>query len=211
MIYFIQKLAWVVTKSLAIIFLGFKVEGQHNFKRIKQNQFIIVANHFGYIDAFLASDAVPLFKFLRTDFRYMTTPKWIDVYPFIKLCGSYPIYRGQKSLEETLESTEEFLKDGKSLLIFPEGGFAINGEKKPVRRGIAYLAQKYNLPIIPVAISGSDQLNGVNKFDMKKMFSNKYSVKAKVGKPFYYSDIAKSGESYQEVAQKMMKRVYIML
>lgn len=202
---------WAPFRLVVGFFLHFQVKGQENFRQIKKKQYIIIANHFGYLDAFLVSAVIPFFHFLGTNFRYMTTPKWIELYPFIKYFGAYPIYRKLETIEKTLEETENLIKTGKSLLIFPVGGFPKDGQKPLAKQGVAYLSKKYNLQVIPVVLHGSDSINGNESLDVKKFFSRHYNVHARVGKPFYYSDIAKSGDSYQEVAQKMMENVNSML
>ncbi len=211
MVYIFQKLIWPIFVAIIRITLRFGVSGQKNFKKLKSNQYIVVANHCGYFDAFLVCASIPFFHFLKTDFRYMMKPKWLKAYPFVKLFGAYPIYRKQESLEKTLAGTEEYLKNGKNILIFPEGTFPKNGEKPRPKRGIAYLSKKYNLPIVPIALKGSDGLNGDNKADFGRLFSGKFRVKVRVGEPFYYNDVADDEISQEKAAEKIMERVNIML
>ncbi|MBT4277298.1 1-acyl-sn-glycerol-3-phosphate acyltransferase [Candidatus Falkowbacteria bacterium] len=211
MIYFFQKLVWIPLVILFKIFLKFEVKGQENFKLIKNKQYFIVANHLGYLDAFLVSGSIPFFRFLKVNLRYMITPKWFKRYPFVKFLGAYPVYRKQESLEKTLVKTEELIKKGKHMLIFPEGTFRKSEEGPKPRQGIAYLSKKYNLPIIPIALRGSDGTNGDNRFDIKRFFSSKSQVKVKIGEPFYYQDVAEEGMDNFMVAEKIMQRVREML
>lgn len=210
MVYIFQKLIWPPFVFVVKIFLHFGVRGQENFKLIKGNQYFIVSNHRGHLDPFLVSAAVPFFHFLKLNFRYMTKPQWFKVYPFIKLFGAYPLHRKQETLEQTLSMTEKFIKEGKDILIFPEGTIPKPGESIPAKQGIAYLAKKYKLPILPMFIEGSRNLNSDNNLDLKKIFSRKYQVKIKIGKPFYYDDVASGDMDYHTAAQKIMERVNVL-
>jgi 1-acyl-sn-glycerol-3-phosphate acyltransferase len=211
MVYIFQKLIWFPFVLAVKIFLKFNVKGQKNFRKLKTNKYIIVANHLGFLDAYLVSASIPFFHFLKTSFRYMMKPKWFTIYPFVRWFGAYPVYRKQGSLEKTLESTEEYIKKGKNILIFPEGTFPKEGERPKPKQGIVYLSKKYNLPILPIALKGSDGLNGDGKLDFKKVFSRKYRVNIEVGEPFYYNEIADDNTDWQDAAKKIMDRVNTML
>ena len=211
MVYLYQKLVWPPFTLFAKFFLKLKVRGQKNFKKIKKKQYFIVSNHLGYLDAFLVCAAVPFFHFLKTDFRYMVSPKWYETYPIVKYFGAYPLYRKQETLEKTLESTEEYIGKGKNMLIFPEGGFPKFGIRQKPKKGIGYLAKKYNFPILPVAIKGSDSVNGQNGLSVKNLFSGKHNIEINIGEPFFYADVADENMDYQTVADKIMDRVNIML
>lgn len=210
-IYFFQKIIWLPLLIIFKLFLHLKIKGCKNFKLIKKKQYFIIANHRGFLDAYLVCAAIPFFHFLKINFRYMIKPYWLKVYPIVKLFGAYPVYRKKGNLKKTLADTEQFIKNGKNLLIFPEGTFPKNNKPLPAKQGIGYLAKKYNLPIVPIALFGSDGVNGNKKIDFKKIFSKKCHIKIKIGKPFYYSDVSNYSDDNLTVAQKIMERVNVML
>jgi len=92
-IYIFQKLIWFPCLIIFKFFFHFKIKNKKNFKLLEKNQFFIVSNHKGYFDAFLISTSIPFFLFLKTNFRYMVKPSWLNVYHFIKIFGAYAIYR----------------------------------------------------------------------------------------------------------------------
>jgi 1-acyl-sn-glycerol-3-phosphate acyltransferase len=47
------------------------------------------------------------------------------------------------------------LKQGKVVLIFPEGGLTWDGTLQPFKKGPAILAYEMGVPIVPVAITGT--------------------------------------------------------
>jgi len=184
-VYFFQKAIWPPFTAGAKFFLRFKVEGQENFKLVKGKQYIIIANHKNYVDAFLVCASIPFFHFLKTNFRFMTIAKMVKKFPFIMLFGAYPLYK-KGDIEKTLKSTERKIKNKKHLLIFPEGKINYGNAQTPApaRPGIAYLAKKYNLPIVPIAIKGA------GKITLKNYFLRRANVTAIVGKPFYYKEVS---------------------
>ncbi len=210
-IYFFQKIIYLVTIVVANLFLHFKTEDKKNFRLIKKKQYFVIANHCGFLDAFLVCAAIPFSNFLKTSFRYMVKSEWMKVYPIVKLFGAYPLHIKKGDLQKTLANTERFIKNKKNLLIFPEGTFPKNNEPPQVRQGIGYLTKKYNLPILPMALFGTDGVNGNRGLDFKKIFSKKCHVKIKIGKPFYCSDVADYSDDNLTTARKIMERVNMML
>lgn len=93
----------------------------------------------------------------------------------------------------------EKLKSGESLAIFPEGTRSTSDELLPFKQGSLKLAEKSNVPIIPFAIKGTDDVfekNGMNLVPNKIYLS--------FGKPIYINDLpSSSGKYIQELIQNM--------
>lgn len=60
---------------------------------------------------------------------------------------------GSAALRGMLRDVGKALKEGRPLLIFPEGTRTPPGERRPYRRGIALLYQHMKLPVVPVALN----------------------------------------------------------
>jgi len=63
----------------------------------------------------------------------------------------------KQSLQAILEGIK-ILKDGYSLVIFPEGTRSLDGKMKPFKAGSFKLATKTGVPIVPVTIDGSHKM-----------------------------------------------------
>ena len=72
----------------------------------------------------------------------------------LKLSNSIPIDRGGYS-KRTLKLVVERLKEGKALVIFPEGTRTKTGEFGRPRKGIGMVAVTADVPVIPCWIEGS--------------------------------------------------------
>ncbi len=59
------------------------------------------------------------------------------------------------SIRETITESEDKLKDGMSLVIFPEGSRTWDGKMIPFKRGAFMLAGEFKLPVVPITIDGS--------------------------------------------------------
>ena len=58
-------------------------------------------------------------------------------------------------IRETVTNAEDILKDGMSVVIFPEGSRSWDGKMIPFKRGAFMLAGEFKLPVVPVTIDGS--------------------------------------------------------
>jgi long-chain acyl-CoA synthetase len=60
-----------------------------------------------------------------------------------------------KDLKHSIQKMAEVVKQGKKILIFPEGTRTLNGKLGKFKKTYAILSSELNIPIVPVAISGA--------------------------------------------------------
>jgi 1-acyl-sn-glycerol-3-phosphate acyltransferase len=92
--------------------------------------------------------------------------------------GAIPIQRGTAAMS-SFKKISDILREGKMLVISPEGSRNVTGALKKAYPGIITMAMQNNVPIIPVAHYGSE-----NFWDNIKRFK-KTDFIIKVGKPFF--------------------------
>ena len=83
------------------------------------------------------------------------------------------------------------------MLIFPEGGRVKNGERKQAKPGVALIAQRSNVPVIPVHITG----------EYKWM----HKITAHYGKPIAFEaaeGVKPSQEDLQNFADNVLNEIY---
>lgn len=118
----------------------------------------------------------------------------------IRYLNSVPVKR--KGFErEALVRLGEVLEKGGAIIIFPEGTRYLDDNLHPPKAGIALMAMKYKVPIVPVFISGSASIR-------RQIFKRKLTVT--YGKPFLVSDLGEvpeGKESYPFVAASVIKRI----
>jgi 1-acyl-sn-glycerol-3-phosphate acyltransferase len=73
--------------------------------------------------------------------------------------GALPVRR-QEADRAMLKAAIRRLKAGRSLLIFPEGGRSPPPGLRQAWAGVAYIAEKASVPVLPVAVTGTEVLLG---------------------------------------------------
>lgn len=134
-----------------------RAEGLHNVP--KDGPAILASNHLSYADWLF----MPLSVRRRVTFvakaEYFTTPGikgWFQKM-FFSGAGQVPIDRdGGTAAEGALLSAKRILADGGLFGIYPEGTRSHDGRLYRGRTGVARLALETGVPVIPVAVIGTD-------------------------------------------------------
>jgi 1-acyl-sn-glycerol-3-phosphate acyltransferase len=94
------------------------------------------------------------------------------------------------------------MKDGKCLVIAPEGTRSLTGALIEGKPGVAYLAARSGFPVIPVAITGTE--DEVIKANVKKF--RKSNITLTGGKPFIIPPLPKKNrdEALQKYTDEIM-------
>ncbi len=71
----------------------------------------------------------------------------------IKSLGAFPVSRGKSDIS-SIKAALRILSDGKAMLMFPEGHRIKNNKKVKAKPGVAMIAQRARVPVVPVCISG---------------------------------------------------------
>lgn len=67
--------------------------------------------------------------------------------------GAFPVHRGVGDIG-AVKAAFKIFKEGRVMLIFPEGGRVKKGKPHKAKPGVAMIAQKAGVPVIPVLIDG---------------------------------------------------------
>ena len=167
--------ATTLMKILLIAFTRWQVEGKENVPR--SGPLIVVSNHLNNIDPPLLGASIPrTINFMAK--QELFEPHWVRA--IVQGYGAFPVRRGQldrKSLHQALEK----LRDGKVVGMFPEGSRSFSKKLQSPQPGTALLADRSGAPILPVGISGSDQMRG-----LRSIF-NRPRITVTIGPPFVLS------------------------
>ncbi len=139
-----------VSAFLFRTFLDLDIKGLENLPK-EGERAIIAPNHVSLLDAALMQSILPSHAAFAID-TGMANTWWVK--PFLKVAKAYPIDPtkplGTRNLIQTV-------KDGNSLVIFPEGRLTVTGGLMKVYDGTAMIADKANAQIIPVRIDGLER------------------------------------------------------
>ncbi len=146
--FFCRKSAWVIVKSIGI---RMTVEGRENVP--KDEPFIFICNHQSHFDIKIA------FAFVPGNFCFIAKEEITRipiVSGYMKTAGHIGMPREEdRRAYATLQEIVKRARDGKSLLIFPEGTRSVDGRLGPFKRGVAHIILKSGRRVIPMAIIGS--------------------------------------------------------
>lgn len=113
----------------------------------------------------------------------------------IKALGAFPIHRGRGDIG-AVKGALSILHNGKVLLIFPEGRRVAKGAESKAQPGVAMIAHRAEVPVVPTYIDG----------DYKWM----HKITVIYGKPItleqYYGEKLNS-EEIQAVADDILKEI----
>ena len=139
------------TWVLKVLFLPVEVIGRENLKH--GESYVFVSNHQGAFDIFL------IFGHLRRNFKWMMKQQLRKI-PFVGYAceKSHQIFvdrRGPKKIKASYDKARLTLKEGMSVVVFPEGSRTYNGRMTAFKRGAFMLADELQLPVVPLTINGS--------------------------------------------------------
>lgn len=142
------------TRVLAILLLRLlthtTVSGLEHFPT--QTPALLAVNHLGDADAvvLLATFLVGPEVLAKIEMlHFPIVGKLMDWYGMIWL------HRGRPD-RRALRAAIEGLEQGRSVVVAPEGRYTLTGSLEPGGKGVAYLASKTHVPVIPVAMTGTE-------------------------------------------------------
>ena len=151
---------------------------------------VLVANHTQWADPVLVGTALgnqyPLVAMAKKELFQIKL-----LGPLISALGAFPVDRGTADIG-AIKTSLKAVKEGKKLLIFPEGGTKHKaGDEAKV--GAAMIAARTGAPIVPIYIS-----------ENTKFRSKVYVVFGDA----YIPEKTKSKDGYRAIADDMMRRIY---
>ncbi len=177
-----------------LLLLPVHVTGRENLD--PKQSYVFVSNHQGAFDIFL------IYGFLNRNFKWMMK-KQLRKIPLVGVACEYAhhIYvdrSGPSKIRQTYDNAREILRDGMSLVVFPEGSRTFTGHMGKFRRGAFMLADELKLPVCPLTINGS--------FNVKPRMKDIYWVfwhplTLTIHKPIPYKE-------HDEHERQMMKEAY---
>ncbi|GMQ77797.1 MAG: lysophospholipid acyltransferase family protein [Anaerolineae bacterium] len=166
-----------------------RVTGQRNIP--KAGPYIVAVNHMSKADPPLVLIALP-----GTTLKFFAGEKWerhLIFGPLMRWAGAIYINRGavdRRALREALHDLEEGCVFG----LAPEGTRSRIGKLLPARDGAAYLATRAKVPILPIGIVNTDQIDR----NLRRL--RRTPIEVRIGKLFQLPEIEKRPKSSELAA-----------
>ena len=152
-----------------------KVVGKEHLKDLPR-PVIVVSNHSSFIDIPVICRSIPINL-------HFTAKSQIKRMPFVGLymMATGMIFIDRSNRQKAIQSINKastLIREGKNVLIYPEGRRSTNGQIGMFKKGAFHLAIKSDADVVPVAISGAGKL-------WPKSSSRLYpgSITVQIGKP----------------------------
>jgi 1-acyl-sn-glycerol-3-phosphate acyltransferase len=149
----IGAVSWPIIKLL----FRYRARGTEHVPR--RGGFVLAANHLSNFDPW----AVGMALFPRRFLRFMAKSElfWFPLGAIIKAGGAFRVRRGEGDVA-AIEKGVELARAGHAVMMFPEGTRREKGIVKKHRArphtGAARIALEAGVPLIPVAVKGTDSL-----------------------------------------------------
>ncbi len=167
-----HRFAKSILRGLLAILLDYEVVGLENLPR--KGPLIVVINHMNFLDPVIATVLIPRDIVSMAKAELFGSPV---VGLAFRLYGAFPVRRGEID-RRALGKAMAALREEKALLMAPEGTRGGDWRLIKARDGVAYVALKGSVPILPMAISGSE------RFWKELARLRRTKTKIVVGEPF---------------------------
>ncbi|HRV60281.1 MAG TPA: 1-acyl-sn-glycerol-3-phosphate acyltransferase, partial [Solirubrobacterales bacterium] len=146
--------ARIVLQPFFLIYLRLSRQGRGN-AQIK-GATIVAANHRSFLDPFVIGTCLPWNKPMNYVAKVELFEKRWQGFLLCRV-GAFPIRRGEAD-ELAIETAELVLARGGTICIFPEGTRIRKGSLGKPKRGVGRLALRSGAPVLPVAVTGSENV-----------------------------------------------------
>jgi len=141
---FVQFLTWGTWISHGRI----RFRGMRN---LPPPPFIVASNHQSYLDPIVHGTVLGLVRFMARKTLF-ANPIFGGL---IRLLGAFELDRHTGADLGALKKAVEVLKGGESLVLFPEGTRSRDGSLGAPKPGVALIAARAGVPVVPAVIDGT--------------------------------------------------------
>ena len=183
---------WCLAAPIIRLLYPMQVEGLENLPT--DQPVLICANHSHALDPVLLAAAMPKTTRLRAMAKKQLFSIPIVGWLITKL-GAFPVDRGHSDIS-AVKNAIRALRDGYHLVVFPEGTRVREPGSVRAKGGVAMIAIRSGVKLMPVFISND-----------KRLF---HRVKIVFGQPYapLYTGRRGTAEEYQANADEIMRQVY---
>jgi 1-acyl-sn-glycerol-3-phosphate acyltransferase len=154
---------------------------------------VIACNHFSWLDPPALGWACPRTISFMAKVEAHRVP---GLGAFIRAFGTFPVRRGESD-REAVRTMRAIVRDGGALGLFAEGTRQRGGIPGELQPGAAMVALQEDVPVIPVAIHGSQTWKP----------GNFHPVSLAWGEPIHFQGLPKGGKGYKEASAILQAKI----
>jgi len=196
------RFVWVVASALFNALCRVETTGRSYVP--EKGPLIVASNHLHFFDPPLVAAALPF-----REITVLAAEKWAETWPvnwLLKSMGAIFVFRGEVDREALNKCLVVLERDG-ILGLAPEGTRSRSGTMQRGKPGIAYLATKADVPILPIGVSGQNQV-----FAAWKRLRRPH-VAVRIGQPFKLQPVhgRHKGQQLQAHSDEVMRRIAVLV
>ena len=184
-----------IGKYLLKLFFKFEVSG---LDYIPASPFILAPNHQSFLDGLIVAGFLK--RSILKDTYFYTKAKYAKSKLLKTLANKHNLILVDvnQELKFSIQKLAEILKNGKNIVIFPEGTRTHTGDLGDFKKTFAILSAELNVPVIPVTINGAFKILPRGK-KIPKIFKK---IELHFHKP-----IKPEGMSYDTITEEVKKQI----
>ncbi len=168
-----------------------RAKGQEN---IPEGACIFAANHRGIVDPFWVIFGYHprrlFYSMAKIELFRIPVVRW-----FIRKLGAFPVDRDGSDVN-AIKYAMRMLKNNEKLLIFPEGTRVKKGKVVTAKSGVALLASRMGVPVVPVYLSTKRRFLS----PMRVVYGEPYRIETSSRRP--------SQEELETLTEELMRKIY---
>jgi len=178
------ELTWAVGRPTlgAVASLASRLEVYGRERVPPSGGLVVAANHFSWLDPIVLGAASPRVLYYMAKIEAHRMP---GLGIFIRAFGCFSVRRGESD-REAVRMMRAVVADGEALGLFVEGSRQRSAVPGPIQPGAGMVALQEGVPILPVAIHGTQTWSG--------------RVSIAWGTPMTFETIPKGGRGYKEAS-----------
>lgn len=155
---------------------------------------VIACNHFSWADPPALGTACPRTIYYMAKIEAHRVPGLGEL---IRAFGTFSVRRGESD-REAVRLMRQIVRDGNALGLFVEGTRQRRGVPGTVQPGAAMVALQEDVPIIPVAVHGSQAWR----------LGNFAPISVAWGTPMRFEGLPKGGKGYREASREVQAEIH---
>jgi 1-acyl-sn-glycerol-3-phosphate acyltransferase len=188
------RLSWLFLNLVEKILFGFLVTGRERIPA--SGPVIIASNHISYYDPPVVGSGVPREVYFLAKEELFQNPVfgW-----FIRQYNAIPLRRSVGDVA-ALKKAVRLLRDGKAVLMFPEGTRSLTGKLLKPKQGVGMIACLTRAPVVPAYVTGTNRLG--------EALLRRARLRVAFGDPVLPGGAEEAGkDAYEEVTSEVMRRI----
>jgi 1-acyl-sn-glycerol-3-phosphate acyltransferase len=191
-------LSWLFLNLLEKALFGFSVSGRERIPA--SGPVIIASNHISYCDPPVVGSGV------TREVHFLAKEELFKNPAFAWLIKNYNAIPLKRSVGDVgaLRKAVQLLKQGKAVLMFPEGTRSLSGKLLKPKAGVGMIASMTSAPVVPAYVTGTNRLGSafLRKARLAVAFGEPLTLKKPGGRPG-----GAGADDYTALSEEVMRRI----